>query len=353
MENNKFIRISNYELLRIVAMAMVIGLHYLLFGGALKNINAGMHNYYIVVFIESLFIIAVNLFVIISGYFMCTKNKICISKVFSLIALTYFYGIMFYLFSVIAGYEKLSIIGIIKAIDPLVKNWYVKTYVVLYMISPYINILLNNINSSLHKKLIYLLSLFFCIWPSFLPNAPNNDGGYGIISFIFIYIIAGYIRKYDIRESFKKRSLIIYIICAIITFLFKVINWDSAWSYNFLFNIIGAVALFSSFSKINLKSTNVNCISKFTFAIFIIHINPVFVDMVYNRILKCSQIYSNKYFIFYVIIGIIAIYLIALIIELIRQLIIKGILKILPNIIKFTLSKYKKQVCEGLSNIFY
>ena len=340
MEKNTFSRYSNYELLRIISILMVIGLHYLLFGGELKNVNVHTNNYYTVLFIKSMFIIAVNMFILIFGYFMCMKSKVYIKKIINLIFLYYFYGTILYIISVIIGYEQFNLIGFIKSVDPFIKNWYIKTYIVLYLISPYINILLNTLNKTIHKKFIYFLSIFFCIWPSFLPYSPNNDGGYGIISFIYLYIIGAYIRKYGFSDKFKKRSLIIYFSCSLITFGFSVINWDSSWSYNFLFNIIGSMALFAYFSKLKFKSVKINSISKLTFSIFIIHINPLFIDIVYKKILKCNEFYFSRYFVLHLIIGVIIIYIISSVIEVFRIYIFNLLSKIVPKTLNITTNKY-------------
>ncbi|MDB8559600.1 hypothetical protein [Turicibacter sanguinis] len=87
-------RESNFELLRIVAIMMVIGLHYFngSMGGALSILTHGDGNFYLAYFFESLFIIAVNLFVLVCGYFNIDKKKTNLLKLFNLIVIAYFYG---------------------------------------------------------------------------------------------------------------------------------------------------------------------------------------------------------------------------------------------------------------------
>lgn len=77
-------RESNIELLRILATCAVILLHYNnpTIGGAVKNAT-GL-NYYILL-LECLSVNAVNIFVIISGYFMCDNNKRFFSRPLELI----------------------------------------------------------------------------------------------------------------------------------------------------------------------------------------------------------------------------------------------------------------------------
>ncbi|MDU2265552.1 acyltransferase family protein [Clostridium celatum] len=329
-------RDSSFETLRIIAMLMVITLHYLLFGGALSSIKQGDRNYWIITLIESMCIISVNLFILITSYFMAFKNKINIKKVILLVFSTYFYGVLLYVISVLLGINDFTLIDMIKAIDPFIGNWFLKTYIILYVLSPYINIGINNLTKEDHKKLILIMGIFFSIWPSFLPGAPNNDGGYGIISFIFLYIIGVYIRKYDIKGIINSRSIIIYALCAVVTTIFRIFKWDSAWSYNFIFNIIGSIALFNTFKNLKFRSSKINYISKFTFSIFIIHINPLIVELVYKGLLRCTEIYSNKLFILYMFGSVIIIYLISLLVGFVIDKIIYRIVIVLKNIlIKF------------------
>ena len=70
-------RESNIELLRILAMLGVIILHYNnpSIGGGLSFVKSGSINYWFLNFSESVFACAVDLFIIISAYFMGSSNK--------------------------------------------------------------------------------------------------------------------------------------------------------------------------------------------------------------------------------------------------------------------------------------
>ena len=64
-------RLANVELLRVVAMLMVVMLHYLGKGELLpvKNLHMNLTGY-LAWILESLSIVAVNVYVLISGYFL-------------------------------------------------------------------------------------------------------------------------------------------------------------------------------------------------------------------------------------------------------------------------------------------
>ena len=66
-------RESGIELLRILAMCGVVLLH--INEKALPDCTVGSGNYYILETIESINICAVDLFIMISGYFLCVSQK--------------------------------------------------------------------------------------------------------------------------------------------------------------------------------------------------------------------------------------------------------------------------------------
>ena len=94
------LRNSNIEFLRICAMLMIIGLHYLhgSMGGALEYIEYGSWNYYVSQVAETVCIISVNIFVLITGYYMVSRKsnyEIGISKPINLYIIMAFYGFLF------------------------------------------------------------------------------------------------------------------------------------------------------------------------------------------------------------------------------------------------------------------
>ena len=81
-------RATNLELLRVVATLFVIILHYNngTLGGALVYTQGLGLNYHMVFAFEAISICAVNIFVLLSGYFSCDKKTVSISKPFVLIS---------------------------------------------------------------------------------------------------------------------------------------------------------------------------------------------------------------------------------------------------------------------------
>ena len=322
MDNIRF-RESNFELLRIISMMMIIGLHYFnsSMGGAIDNVNSGTINYYLTYLLESIFIIGVNVFVLISGYFMINKERVNIRKCIDLLVLLAFYGVSFYTIRVFIGVDEFSIKELIKVTLPILtgKRWFVRTYIILFVLSPFINKSLKSLSRENFKVLLMLLILLFSIWPSFIPYPPVNDGGYGIINFIVLYSIGGYIRLY--YESNKNINNYIFILLTsqLITFIFSLKYNQISWRYDFISNIIGSVMIFLIFKNIKLKSKRINFFSKYAFGVYIIHCDSQVCEFIYRKILKCELFYNSNFYIVHIFISILMIYLVCSVIDFFRE----------------------------------
>lgn len=95
--DNKKTRDANFELLRIIAMIMIIILHFNNGGNnILISVDKNSMQWYFFYFLEYSCIIAVNLYVMISGYYMI-KSKIKIKKMLMLELQILFYSILVYI----------------------------------------------------------------------------------------------------------------------------------------------------------------------------------------------------------------------------------------------------------------
>ena len=89
-------REANIELLRIVAMLMVISLHCVGNGRLLSNSQVSLPNLIGIRLIDSLSLVAVSAFFIVSGYYMINKSM-SLKKIFCLWGKVIFYSLLLYL----------------------------------------------------------------------------------------------------------------------------------------------------------------------------------------------------------------------------------------------------------------
>lgn len=326
-------RNSNFEFLRIILILMIITLHYINgdIGGLLYNVDIGSFNYYLSHFLESFCIIAVNVFVIITGYFSYKKTSIKISKVLKLFLLSIFYGLVISIGIIL--FKKIPIdISVIKQIvSTCFSRWFVVIYCILYLLIPYINKIVHSINEKQLRTLIIINVIFFYIWPSFFTMTTLTDNGYGIINFVNLYLIGVYIRLY--KDSFNKMfvSIIVFLLSTGITFWFSLnSNWawyvPTHWDYSFIFNLISSVSFFLIFKNIKIKNNKfINKLASYSFAIYIIHENSFLRKILYRDIFNSDLYWNRKSMIINLVITVIGIYIVCVVIEFIRRVLFKRV----------------------------
>ena len=179
-------------------MVMIITTHCISSSKAFSVFQPNTIQYVILSFVQTLANYGVNLFVLITGWFMIEKTSISVRKVARILLDVAFYGIIIYLISVLIGINVLSLRGLIKAAFPLLfgYRWFVLAYCVLFVLIPYINAMLRHLTQAQYGTLLIICFVLFSVWPTFLPNPPIDHYGYSFLHLIFMYILAGYARKY-------------------------------------------------------------------------------------------------------------------------------------------------------------
>lgn len=333
------------DLLRILAMFMIVILHYLSKGGALDVKDITMHNF--VWIIEAFAIGAVNMYVLISGYFL-VDSKFKWKKVFLLWGQVLFYSFTFLTIYLLCG-NSIGKLDLISNVFPvLMKNsyWFITVYLLLYICSPFLNILIERLSKKQHFQVCLFLIIFFCIIQTLLPyeSLIDNSCGVGLIWFIVLYFIAGYLKKYDFKIKGKK-LLLGYVISSFMIFgltfgiefvlnqfsiSFKV---DRFYSYNNIFPFLSAFFLFLYFKDLKIKKQSIiksiQFFAPLTFGVYLIHENFVIRKIIYYGMARSENYvsYGIFYFLFILIISVLIIFLTCSVIEYIRKKIAKYLSK--------------------------
>lgn len=288
-------RLSNIEALRILAMFMVVVLHYLDKGGLLtKTTDSFTTGSYVAWFIESFAIVAVNVYVLITGYFIC-QSSFKLSRIVKIICQVLWYSILIPVVFVLLGLVDIGSFGtydFLQFVFPIhmLSYWFVTAYVVLLLFAPLINA---GIKQLTQKQFLWITCLFVAyealpksILPvKFLTDKAGND----VLWVVCLYLIGAYIRTYGIPffSNFKK-SFLSYIVGAIAMFAsliaMRVVyfkfdafgdNINFGYHYNHIFCLFAAVALFYSFLHISIpegKLSNVIIkIAPYTFGVYLLH----------------------------------------------------------------------------------
>lgn len=129
----------NFELLRIVSMFLIVIYHYSDWGGLIQ-VGDDLSTKLIGDFLNIGGKLGVNIFVLISGYFLI-DSKFKIKKLIKVIFEVWLYSVGIALVCMLLKIGDLSQDTIVKSFLPIMNNmyWFATAYVVMYVLSPFIN----------------------------------------------------------------------------------------------------------------------------------------------------------------------------------------------------------------------
>ena len=290
-------RQANFEILRVLAMAMIVAMHYMLKGGiAVPMSHDGSALNHLAWIIEAFCIVAANCYVLIGGYFM-VEAQWRLKKLISLAAQVLFYSLLIPFVCLLLGIgnvEQWSVYEWIFAVLPLQMDhyWFATSYVLLFMLVPVLAPGVKQLSKKQLQITIGVLLFYYCIIKSISPILLSTDNyGYDLGWFICLFLIASYIRLYGISflEGMKK-SFGIYLMCctgifgisALAGLICRKIGalkyyMDMPYCYNYFLTLAGSVALFYVFKQWKVKEgilTSLICrIAPYTFGIYLLHEN--------------------------------------------------------------------------------
>ncbi|SEP62396.1 Surface polysaccharide O-acyltransferase, integral membrane enzyme [Streptococcus equinus] len=359
-------RKSNIELLRIIAMFLIVAHHFSVHGG-FKDFNSVVSlNKFWVQLLQLGGKIGVNVFVIISGYFLISSTRIRIKKILKFWLQLFFYSIWIYFIFIFIGNETLSIKELIKNSFPIVfeRWWFASTYFVIYLLSPYLNKFLNSFDRLRYQRFILFLTILWCIIPTFTnKNFQSNM----LFWFIYLYALGGYIRLYGVFDSVKaKTCILLAALTSLITFLSAVFFDVLGYKFNYFSKhatyffdtqklpiLVISVLLFLGFLKINIEFNKViNMIASATFGVYLIHDNSYVREFLWSVLFKNASYAFSDYLIPYSILVIILVYMICTLIELLRVHLIEekylSLLDKISDMIEERLDKFLGFICKAM-----
>lgn len=332
-------RNSSLDLLRIVSMMMVIGLHFFNHGGLLgESPVPGSANWYLVNLIYSLCYVCVNCFVLLSGYFQC-EASFKLKRVVStwLQAAVYSVGIYF-LYSILKGTFSLSELLNNGLVVTMQRYWFVSSYIIMYALSPFLNCAIAQMSKRMHFLCCCVLLGLFSVLSNifYISDFAYLVGGYSPIWFCTLYITAAYIRKHvPVNGNHRIPALMMYFLCAsviaierfaaiaITPMIFGSVKLYSLfYSNNSIMTAAASIALLLFFRSIEIKNTLAEKAIRFfaplAFGVYLIHDHIITRQIIWNW-LKPAVLHNSFFIVPYFILCVTGIFLICSLIEWLRQ----------------------------------
>lgn len=341
-------RSSNFELLRIVAMFMIVACHYCAHGirhlltPELSSVwlNGLQANRIFTSILINGGDIGNGIFFLLTGYFMFGKEYKP-RRLVKLLGQVYFYAFFMLLiyfvirFCNIYNFPEFSSMSkmmlLINAVIPITSGswWFIQTYIILFLFIPVINNFLEKLNS---KNFVLVLCLIWVFW--LLPKT------FGFIysnlqMAIFFYILGTGLKKYTLRINkylFLLFFCIVWILLSLIdiknsqiidtnTLQTKLLKMFYTTTSTAILTPIAVAFIFEFFKGLSIKNNQlINIVASTTFGIYLIHDSSVGRVLLWNKIFHCLDYqYNSAYFPLLAILSTFTVFISCSIIDYLRQ----------------------------------
>lgn len=285
-------RNQGINILRILSMLGIIGLHILNAGGAMLRggetaTSAALHLSYIFC------ICSVDVFAMITGYLYCGRESVRYENILNLLATVLFYCVTITLaFLALPGKYFENPNNMKFSLFPMLvgRYWYITCYVLVFVLIPYLNILINRLSRNQFRNLVLILVfLTSALTTCFDEDFFRMQDGYSSAWLIVCYFIGAYIKRECQNVSAKK---CIWIILGITAAVFLVAkggrngdNFLRMTQYTSLSVVVMSamfVMLFSAKPQLFIGGAGVwNTLGRASFDVYILHAHI----MIFNYII--------------------------------------------------------------------
>lgn len=283
MNNALSQRNSGVELARFLSITFILGIHLITLVIGLpyttELINYPTRTITLISF-ESLFIVCVDIFIVISGWYEIHASS---NGLIKLMFQCLFFAIVDALIRYIMGGEISWVKAIITGCFP---GWFIAAYIVLYLVSPIINYFVNNGERKRVKILLLtmfgILLLYGWLFNGCSGNRSTFLSGYSATFLIFLYAGVRFLRVHYSelicqlsKSHWLKLFMGLYLLNIIIWILSAYFGVGEVNSKIFLYTspivMIQSFSMFMFFLKLRIKNRFVNWLGASSLAIMLLH----------------------------------------------------------------------------------
>lgn len=344
-------RMANMEVLRILAMMMVVMLHYLSKGQVLPAMTEPLDiNGYVAWVLETVSIVAVNVYMLISGFFL-TESKFRCTRLIQLVCQVLFYSLLVPVILMAVGVLSVNDLNLYKLLQyglpvEMEQYWFATAYVMLYLLTPILRCAVHHMQKTQLKVTIIILLLFWSVNKSLLPVRLTIDElGYDALWFVCVYLCAAYIRLYGIKWFDKAgKGVLGYVtgcagilgITLVIRALYLVTGkfedfLIATYHYNHILNLFAAISLFYVFYHWRMKDGWLAAVAlkvaPYTFGVYLLH-EQVEIRYLWPEWLGASAEGNPLWFVVRTILSVLVVFIAGVMADMVRNLIFAGIGKV-------------------------
>ncbi len=339
MEKSIKSRNSALELLRMIAMFLILHSHYSSSAYAYQSCEFNFANIFHGMQTGNL---GVVIFVVLTGY-LTVNSVFRLKKLVFLVFQVCFYSVGMYSVSCLTGIRVFSASDFILSLFPITGSlyWFCTAYVLLYLLSPFINKFIHSVSKETHLKLNILMFILWSVIPTLTRQVLFSSG---VVEFVMFYSFGAYLKKYPVSILANKNKALKTIVfnasvlilsVAVILKLGEYYPWlsehNSILYPRYSVFVIGlSVGLLAFFSKIKpFYCKPLNVVSSCVFATYLIHDNRFFREYLWLDLFKTAETINDNSSVLRFLVVAVIIFAGCFVIETVRKAIIEKPLMLL------------------------
>ena len=234
--------------------------------------------------------IGVVVFVLLSGYFTI---KLKASGLVKLLGIFFIYCLPEVIYSVATAKDSLHAIRSLMFFSNS-HFWFVKTYLYLFLVSPMINLWLNNASERQRWYMVAVFGFVSCYMAMTKGDASMSNGK-NLTNFIYFYLIGNQLYYYKDRWMTVKTGtlLLFYIVFSCLIMAVEYYTYGNvigkivrslSFPYHSPLILVGAVMFFMIIGKQHIQSRFINYVASSSLAIYLIHANRPYLPILHGEV---------------------------------------------------------------------
>lgn len=290
--------------------------------------------------------VGTDMFILITGYFL-SRSFAKVSGLVKLWLTIFFYSVLFLAVFWLFAPDRVTWKSVVTSLFPVIRShyWFLTCYVLLYVVSPFLGAGVRALNQRQHECLMGLVLVLWSIIPTTnLGNMYYNE----FLLYVMLFIVAAYIRLYEIRRVLQVRWLVMALIgSSVLSFtsvvitdvmqgmpVFSVISDKISWRMwigrNSPLTILMALSIFLMLLKVNLGQIKwINAISGCMLGVYLIHENNFVRPYLWQTLLMVKEHFEEGLsFIPWSFSMVVAVFAVCICIELARKKVVGFVVEV-------------------------
>lgn len=327
-------RNSSIELLRIIAMMMILNHHFIVHNGfPVEKLPLDLEKIFLQLGLEGFGKVGVVIFFTISAWFLLDKKqtfRACLKRVWILEREILFYSICIACSYFFFDHENFGIKTLIRSFAPLTLGiwWYPTAYAIFLALLPFLFLGLKKLGKRNHL-LLCLATLTIWGLLGFIPGAPSISGTFG---FTYLFILLSFYKWHMKPLSLKQIGFLVgaglgfFILYTAATICLA--QFGTGINTNLILFITGenklpvvmiGIGFFLLFNRFSFHSRIINKIAASTFAVYLITDYSASETLLWGKLFNLRTLYQRPLAILQILSILLAIYVVCTVLDFIRQ----------------------------------